>query len=147
MKQEKYEKLKRKARESKQRAYKKHLEKQKGSDWYKKKESLNELRFSNKSGSHINCFRGSVGAESPEHLDTKYKVWKKLREWEHDIIVEAIFKNGKRADIIDLSEAIIYEITHSETEEELKEKTKSYPEVFEIRRIDANKEFEEDDLL
>lgn len=111
---------------------------------------LGEIRHSNRCGSHVNCFRGTYHSDKvDDHEDMKYLVYKTLRRWGHDVIVEPIFNNGKRADVIDLTDGIIYEVTYSETVQELQEKVKSYPECFEIRRVDAKKlsEFKEEMLL
>jgi len=135
-----------KAKAAKQRSYERHLNREKSSSEYRKKDALQEIKFSNKSGSHINCFRG--GGESDEHLDMKYQVWKQLRKWKHDCIVEPIFVNyPARADILDLDTCIIYEILKSETEKMLVAKEDYYPPLFEIRKIDANKPFNEKMLL
>jgi hypothetical protein len=131
------------AKASRARSFKKRIEKMKDSTDYRIMDALAEIRPGNQSGSHRNCFRGAPGAETDEHLDMKYNVWKTLRKWKHEVMVEAIFNNGKRADIIDLSTCIIFEITYSETEEMLAEKTLAYPEIFEIRRIDAKLPFNE----
>ncbi len=52
----------------------------------------------------------------------KLEICMEIKEWGHEFITEAIFKNGTRADILDLTEGTIYEILCSETEEEFKEK-------------------------
>lgn len=114
----------------------------------KQREWLNTLRFANRSGSHINCFRGTYyEGKSDAHEDTKYEVYKQLRKWGHDVIVEAIFNNGSRCDVLDLTQGIIYEVTFSETTKMLSEKIKKYPGIFEVRQIDATKEFNEKMLL
>ena len=113
-----------------------------------KREYLSALRPSNKSGSHVNCFRGTYSEDKPDdHEDCKYQVWKQLRKWGHDVIVEAIFNNGKRGDVVDITEGIVYEITFSETTEKLAEKVEAYPDMFEIRQVDAKKPFNEKMLL
>lgn len=143
--EEKYEKMKRKAYESKKRSYEKHIAKKKNSEDYRKREFLNEIRISNRSGSHINCIRVFPN-NSFEHEQTKFLVCMKLAEWGHDFVTEAIFNDGKRADIIDLKKGIIYEVMKSETDEKFNLKLSQYPEIFEVRSIDANKEFNEDML-
>lgn len=87
---------------------------------------LNLLRFSNRSGSHVNCIRIST-SNSWEHELQKIKVcWNLLKE-KRKFLTEAIFLDGKRADIIDLSKGEVIEILHTETVEEFKKKTDSYP--------------------
>ena len=48
------------------------------------------------------------------HEDRKYLIFKQLRKEGHYVVTEAIFKNGKRADIIDLDDKKIIEICASE---------------------------------
>ena len=53
----------------------------------------------------------------------------------HLFITEAIFTNGKRCDIIDLTEGTIYEILNSEDEKKFNEKVKNYPKELEIVKV------------
>jgi len=131
------------AKAAKARSFQKRVNRMKSSTEYRMRDALTEIRFSNKSGSHVGCFRGAPGAETDKHLDMKYQVWKQLKKWGHEVITEAIFNNGKRADVIDLTNCIVYEILWSETEEKLAEKTLAYPAIFEIRKVDATKQFDE----
>ena len=112
--------------------------------------NLGYVRFSNKSGSHVNCFRASVSAdfraESEAHMDTKYRIWKALRRMGHDVIVEPIFTTGDRADVLDLTSGVIYEVVNSETDASIEKKRNKYPWPFEIRKIDAMKTFRESDI-
>lgn len=89
-----------------------------------KNKILSLLRFSNKSGSHQNCIRLNP-ANSWEHELQKVKVcWKLLKE-KKEFLTETIFKNNKRADIINLTDNIIIEILHSESVEDFN--NKNYP--------------------
>ncbi len=97
---------------------------------------LNEVRSSNRSGSHVNCFRYFPN-NSDEHEDTKFKVFKLLRKLNHNVLVEPIFNNGSRCDILDISLGVIYEVIHSEKETEVK--NKNYPSCFGIVIIKSNK--------
>lgn len=45
----------------------------------------------------------------------------------HRILTEIVFHNGKKADLLDLDIATVYEITHSESKKSLQAKAKSYP--------------------
>ncbi len=149
------EKLNRRIKKQQQRrkeSYERHLKKQQNTPQRKKNEFLSEISHHNRTGSHVGCIRvtPNVKVESPEedrHEFIKFKVCWYLNKWGHDFITEARFLNNKRGDVIDLNEGIIYEITYSETEEELSEKIEDYPETFEVRRIDANKDLKEKDLL
>ena len=144
-----YQKRLMQAKAAKERSYEKHIAKQQNSISYKMRDALNEIRFSNRSGSHVNCFRGSPsigrGGESDEHLDRKYNVWKALRKLKHDVIVEPIFANYPgRGDVLDLHTCIIYEVVKSETEQKLAAKEDYYPPLFEIRKINANEPWDND---
>lgn len=96
---------------------------------------LNEVRTNNRIGSHVNCFRYFPN-NTDDHEDTKYQVFKKLRKLNHDVLVEAIFNNGSRCDILDLTEGIIYEIIKTEKREDVKKK--NYPSCFGIEIIEAS---------
>ena len=58
-----------------------------------------------------------------------------LREMKHDFLTEAIFLNGSRCDVLDVTEGVIYEILHSETEEQLAEKILKYPETLTVMKV------------
>lgn len=147
MEEKKYKQLLERKKKNRIRSYNRHLINRKEKiTSYKQKDFLSEIRFSNRCGSHLNCFRYFKN-NSKKHEITKFLVFLTLRDWNHDVFTEAIFLNGCRADIIDVSEGIIYEIINTEKEKSLKEKIKNYPNIFEVRRIDANKEFEEKMLL
>jgi len=141
----KYEERKRKAFLAKQRAYERHQARQKTTQSYRTREFLNEIRMSNRSGSHVNCLR-LFKNNTIAHEQTKFLVCWTLLKWGHDFVTEAIFNNGKRADVIDITEGIVYEVIKSETEEKLADKTENYPAIFEIRKVNANEPFDEDML-
>ena len=50
-------------------------------------------------------------------------------------ITEAIFNNNSRADVVDLSSGVIYEILFSEKEEDCDKKVKKYPEEFKLVKV------------
>jgi len=132
------------AKQSRERSFQRHQANVKNQ--FRSRDCLNEVRFSNRSGSHVNCYRYGAN-NTDEHEDMKFQVFKQLRKWGHDVLTEAIFENGKRADIIDIDEGIIYEVTHTETEKMLEEKIENYPDIFEVRRVKAAQEFKEELLL
>ena len=70
-----------------------------------------------------------------EHELKKFEVAWELIEQGHDILTEVIFKNKKRADIVDLTEGIVYEILKSETIEQAKNKVRGYPDYFAVEFI------------
>ena len=78
-----------------------------------------------------------------KHEEMKFQICWALAKEGKEFITEAIFHNGKRADVIDLDSHIIIEILGTETEEECREKIKSYPKLFEVIMVDSNKEFSE----
>lgn len=121
--------------ESKLRSYKKHLLRQKEKNpYYKIRQNLNLVRIGNRIGSQTNVLRWSNG-ETKEHIMKKLEVCMELKDWEHEFITEAIFKNGARCDILDLTEGTIYEILCSETEQRFEEKIQKYPKELKIIKI------------
>ena len=91
-----------------------------------KRELLNKIRYTNRSGSHINCIRLSH-ANTWQHELKKVEVCWELLKQKKEFITEAIFENGSRADILNLTDGIVIEILHTETVEKFKEKIKKYP--------------------
>lgn len=142
----KYEQRKRKAYLAKQKSFERHIARQKSSLEYRKRDYLNEIRISNRSGSHVNCLR-LFKNNTLAHEQTKFMVCWTLLKWGHEFITEPIFNNGKRADVLDLHTGIVYEVIKTETEERLADKSDTYPQIFEIRKVDANKPFQEEMLL
>ena len=100
------------------------------------------LRTSNR---NRNAFRWSSN-ETKAHIDMKFAICKKLKEWGHEFYTEAIFEpSGLRADVIDADEGIIYEVVNTEGSESLVRKQARYP--LEIRIVNANQKFSEELLL
>jgi len=100
------------------------------------------LRTSNR---NRNAFRWSSN-ETKAHIDMKFAICKKLKEWGHEFYTEAIFEpSGLRADVIDADEGIIYEVVNTESSESLVRKQARYP--LEIRIVNANQKFSEELLL
>ncbi len=131
---EKLELAKRLHYESKLRSYKKHLLKKKENPYYKIRKNLNFVRMSNRIGSQTNTLRWSNG-ETKQHIIKKLEVCMELKEWGHEFITEAIFQNGDRCDVLDLTEGTIYEILCSETEDRYEKKTQNYPKELKITKI------------
>jgi sugar-specific transcriptional regulator TrmB len=132
---EKLEKARRKHFDSKLRSYKKHLNKQKDKNpYYKIRQNLNLVRMNNRIGSHRNTLRWS-SAETKAHILKKLEICMELKEWGHEFLTEAIFKNGARCDVLDLTEGTIYEILNTETDELLEEKVKTYPKELQVIKI------------
>ena len=88
----------------------------------------------------LNKFKINLGNTYVHEL-AKFKLFWELRQQGHDVVVEGIFNNGKRADIIDLTEGVIYEILKSETLEKAKKKVENYPEYFEVKFIEVKENF------
>ena len=100
------------------------------------------LRTSNR---NRNAFRWSSN-ETKAHIDMKFAICRKLKEWGHEFYTEAIFEpSGLRADVIDADEGFIYEVVNTEGSESLAKKQARYP--LEIRIINANQKFTEDLML
>jgi hypothetical protein len=132
---EKLEKAKRLHYESRLRSYKRHMLMQKEKNkWYTINKNLQLIRMSNRFGSQRNVLRWS-SSETKEHVLKKLEVCIELKEWGHEFITEAIFNNGTRADVLDLTEGTVYEILCSETEEKYEEKIQNYPEEFSVIKI------------
>jgi hypothetical protein len=144
--EEKFKRRIEKAKAAKQKSYQRHLAKQKSTVDWKRRDAMNEIRISNRSGSHVNCFRYFPN-NTDAHEDRKFEVFKQLRKWKHEVIVEPIFNNGARGDVLDLDECIIYEIVHTETEARLASKEDYYSSLFEIRKVPTGGEFKEEMLL
>ena len=115
--------------ESKLRCYRRYKEKQ-----YALRNNLSLVRFSNRCGNHINCFRFSLN-ESKAHILKKLEICIDLLRNNHKFITEAIFDNGSRCDVFDLSEGVVYEILNTETDEMFEEKIKKYPEEVEVVKV------------
>jgi len=116
----------------KRRAYERQTERAK--EKYLYIENSNLIRFSNRCGSHINCFRFSL-SENREHIIKKLDICIELKQLNHEFITEAIFVNNSRADVVDLTTGEIYEILCSESEENFEEKIKNYPKDFRVIKI------------
>ncbi len=140
-----------KAKLSKLKSIRRQKNKQVTSGLYLRNQALQTVRPSNRSGSYVNHFRGSpsngIGGESDAHLDLKYEVWKQLRKMKHDVITEAIFINGGRADILDITDMKVYEILHSESVQKLEQKKDYYPNCFEIIKIHTKNGLRDGDLF
>ena len=100
------------------------------------------LRTSNR---NRNAFRWSTN-ETKAHIDMKFAICRKLKEWRHEFYTEAIFEpSGLRADVIDADEGIVYEVHNTEPKDSLVKKAANYP--LEVRFVDANQKFSEELLL
>lgn len=130
-----YKKQIQKASISKNKAYKKHLQNLPSKPFFKEREALNSIRISNRSGSHVNCFRYHKN-NTKLHEIKKFEIYMGLIDLGHNLIVEPIFENGMRADILDLTDNTCYEIVNSETEASLVKKEKHYPFPIEVIKVD-----------
>ena len=97
-------------------------------------ESLSELRFSNKSGSHLNCIRINSSSKGP-HNDKIIELCKGYLELGIPFITEAVFTNGKRCDILLPATMEIIEVLHTETDDEFEKKIESYPDIFQVTKV------------
>jgi len=143
--QELFNKRLEKAKLAKQKSYERMVNRKKETKQFKQNEILRLIRFSNKSGSYINHFIYYPN-NTDLHEDTKFEVFKELRKKGYDVLVEPIFINNGRADILDITRGIIFEVIKSETIEMLEEKKKKYPPNLEVRIVDANKKRREEIL-
>jgi len=122
----------------------KHFEKMNQKEYFFRNRIIQKIRFSNRSGSHRNCFRYHKN-NTENHENVKYLIYKKLIDHGWDVWTECIFNNGSRADIFAIKgkRARIIEIETKKSEKELSEKMitkeKNYPKEIEIEVIMANK--------
>lgn len=65
--------------------------------------------------------------EKFEHALAKFLLAYELIHSGQDVITEAIFQNGKRADVLALQEGVAYEILCSESKKSILAKAKQYP--------------------
>ena len=71
------------------------------------------------------CCRFSA-ANSYSHEMAKARICIYLKKHNRKFVTEAIMKSGRRADIFDLTEGIVYEVTETETEKSIKAKRDAY---------------------
>jgi len=90
----------------------------------------------------VDCLKGSgIPAESDAHYLQKAKICKNLLNEKHSFVTEAVFSKGLgRADIIDITNGIIYEVVESEKEESIIRKKAKYP--LDLVVVKTNKEFD-----
>jgi hypothetical protein len=109
---------------------------------YKIYENLKPVRFSNKSGSHVNCVR-IFKNNTWEHEFRKFQICWELLQQGHSFLTEAIFEKGEgRADILDLNDGTIIEVVCSESSESLEEKVTKYPQQYNLIHVDAKKDWD-----
>jgi len=94
------------------------------------------VRHPNACGSHRNCVRISA-ANSLTHETAKLALVHMLIKDGHEVLTEAIFCTGGRADVLDLDTGDVYEIVASETEEQLVRKCASYPHGLRVIMVKA----------
>lgn len=92
----------------------------------------NCLNLVRKSNRKINEFRSSEGIN---HEKKKREIFDRLLSEKKQVITEAIFENGKRADILCLDEFKVYEIIDSESDESISKKLKEYPKGLSIEFV------------
>ena len=102
----------------------------------KRNDAMREIRYSNRIGNHRNCIRINVN-NSIEHEITKLRVCYDLIKSGKEVVTEAIFVNGSRADIVVLDDYKIIEVLYSESEAACLEKAKKYPSLFELEMVRA----------
>jgi len=98
------------------------------------KRSNNCLNLVRKGNRKLNEFRKGKN-EGSKHIAKKREIFDKLISEHKSVITEAIFENGKRADVLCLEEFKVYEIVDSESEESIAKKLKEYPRGLKIEVI------------
>ena len=99
-------------------------------------ESMRTVRFSNKSGSYLNCIRLNPQSKGP-HNDKMIELCKGYLEMGIPFYTEVIFEKpySGRADILLPSQFEIVEVLH--TESDARFNAKSYPDIFKISKVRA----------
>jgi len=100
----------------------------------KRNDAMREIRHSNKIGSHRNCIRINTN-NSIEHEIAKLRICYELIKSGKEVVTEAIFVNGSRADIVVLDTHKIIEVLYSESEASCLEKARMYPDLFELEMV------------
>ncbi len=78
--------------------------------------------------------------ETFEHFLAKCLLAYEIRQNGENFVSEAIFNNGKRADLVNLNVAEAWEITHSESDKSIEQKKQDYP--IKVIKFDAKKVIE-----
>ena len=102
-----------------------------------KRKVLNKLNHNSLSGNKEGSFN-IYASETEDHIRKKFRCWLLLRKNGYYVWTEAIFKNTlARPDLLTFKNGIwkIIEVLQTETEKELIEKIKKYPEGIEIIKI------------
>lgn len=94
-------------------------------------ERIQTIRQSNRK---YDCVRGGRN-EGKSHFLAKAELAYNLMNAGHTIITEAIFNSGGRADVVDLTDGIIYEVLDSEETINLENKRSKYPDIFKIDHV------------
>lgn len=137
------ENLKERQKQAKIRSYNRSIANQQDKPQNRLRMALRTIRFSNRSGSHINCIRINSN-NSIEHESMKFNICYHLSKNNHNFMTEAIFNEQIGiADIIDLNSLVIYEIVNTESKQSLKDKVNKYPDIFEVIPLKAEEVLKE----
>jgi hypothetical protein len=92
--------------------------------------------FRHSSKIHRNCVRLNAGNTFP-HEERKFIECMKLKQEGKEFLTEAEFERPfkARADIVVLDEGVVIEIQHSESNESIEEKKKTYPLPIKVVRV------------
>ena len=98
--------------------------------------NLQEVRISNRSGSHLNCIRLNASCSDEHNLEIIKRCMEYLKNG-IPFLTECIFVNGMRCDILlpATYPALIEEIAVSESNESLANKQKKYPFPIKVIRL------------
>lgn len=97
-------------------------------------QALQEIRISNRNGSHVNCLR-LHNNNSDIHNDKIIAVAKEFMKMNIPFMTEAEFIMGGRADLINLFTHEIYEIMVTESDESIENKIRNYPSLFKVIKV------------
>ena len=89
---------------------------------------------------HTNCYRIFAKETQMRHELAKFALYLELRMMGHTVYVEPTFYNLRgRADVLDITTHTIWEVVNTEKEESIEMKKDTYPEMFDIIAIQADR--------
>jgi len=104
-------------------------------NYLKKQQFRKELLNNLTSDCKVNWFKIRAN-ESIEHAILKFRKAYELVKLGHEVVIEAKFRSGGRADILDITDYKIFEVLHSEKLADAKKKVLKYPDYLEVEFLE-----------
>jgi len=104
-------------------------------NYLKKQQFRKELLNNLTSDCKVNWFKIRAN-ESVEHAILKLRKAHELVKLGHEVVIEAKFRSGGRADILDITDYKIFEVLHSEKLADAKKKVLKYPDYLEVEFLE-----------